>query len=219
MISSVSDAVIRVLGYDMVINLALGLSLGQSIAPPKGKRGEPSFWTQSVYTAAMMEALAKSMRGPDRPNTGLAYLAGLLFNFGHLVLTHVFPNIASDIDRTMQANPHLPPRYIDLHLMSLAREQLGAELLHSWNLPAAVTDALRFQHRPDFEHEQQTYSQLLFLATRLLASQQCVAGIPSDIPADLYEQLGISRTQASAALETVLGSRDSLSAMARDLES
>ena len=217
-IHSVSDAVIRVLGYEMVINLALGLSLGQAIAPPKGKRGEPSFWTQSVYTAALMDALSRSITGPNRPNSGLAYLAGLLFNFGHLVLTHVFPNISADIERTIGANPHLPPRYVDLHLMSLAREQLGAELLSGWNLPAAVTDALRYQHLPEQEHEFSQYSQLLFVATRLLASKGMVSGIPPAIPNGLLDQLGLTHAQAQTALDSVIGARDSLSAMAQDLE-
>ncbi len=217
-INSVSDAVIRVLGYDMVINLALGLSLGKSVTPPKGRRGEPSFWTQSIYCAALMETLAKTMDPSHRPNVGLAYLSGLLFNFGQLVLSHVFPALAKNIGRYQQVNAHLPPRYVDRHLLTLGREQLGAELLASWRLPEPVCDALRHQHQPDIHGDHATYSRLLFVATRLLAERGYIPELPSHIPEATLDYLGLTPNQVEAAVNTVIGAADSLDAMAKDLE-
>ncbi len=217
-VASVADAVIRVLGYDMVINLALGLSLGKSVTPPKGRRGEPSFWTQSVYCAASMQALAQAIPPNHRPNVGLAYLSGLLFNFGQLVLTHVFPDQARDIERYQQVNPHVPSRYIDRHLLSLEREQLSAELLESWRLPEAVCDALRYQHQPTVNTENSRYSKLLFVATRLLAAHGRVSARPGDISDALLDELGLTRSVLDSTLTQVLGGAANLDSMARDLD-
>ena len=40
-IRSVEDAIVRVLGFDLVINLALGLALGKSLSLPKTSRSRP----------------------------------------------------------------------------------------------------------------------------------------------------------------------------------
>ena len=43
----------------------------------------------------------------QRPEAGLTYLAGLLHNFGYLLLAHVFPPHFSLICRHLEVNPHL----------------------------------------------------------------------------------------------------------------
>jgi prolyl-tRNA editing enzyme YbaK/EbsC (Cys-tRNA(Pro) deacylase) len=91
-IVNVQEAVVRVLGFDLVINLALGLSLGRTLEVPKdGPQGYTPFWQQSVYTAAMMSELVRALPPGSRPTQGIAYLCGLLHNFGFLILGHVFP--------------------------------------------------------------------------------------------------------------------------------
>ena len=82
-IESVEDAIIRVLGFDMVMNLALGLSMGNAFElPDNGPRHHTEYWFNSVLRACLMEALVKAMPAARRPRLGHAYLAGLLHNFG-----------------------------------------------------------------------------------------------------------------------------------------
>jgi prolyl-tRNA editing enzyme YbaK/EbsC (Cys-tRNA(Pro) deacylase) len=107
-INSVRDAIVRVLGFDLVINLALGLALGRALEVPKdGAHGVNAYWVQSVYTAALMDGLAKAIDVKERPQVGLCYLSGLLHNYGYLVLAHVFPPYFEVINRHLEANPHL----------------------------------------------------------------------------------------------------------------
>ena len=49
------------------------------------------YWEQAIYTAAVIEGLAKAMPRERRPEMGLNYLGGLLHNFGYLVLAYIFP--------------------------------------------------------------------------------------------------------------------------------
>ena len=64
----------RVLGFDMVINLALA-GFGRNFTVPKdGARGYTPFWQQSVMTAALCNELVRIMPVRLRPNAGLMYL-------------------------------------------------------------------------------------------------------------------------------------------------
>lgn len=48
-IKSIQDAIVRVLGFDMVLNLALGLALGKTVSLPKdGPHGATSYWRQAA---------------------------------------------------------------------------------------------------------------------------------------------------------------------------
>src|SRR5690606_21803229 len=91
-IKSIHDAIVRVLGFDMVLNLALGLALGKTMSIPKnGPHGALPYWQQAVYMAATIEGLVTAIPRDQRPSFGMAYLCGLLHNFGYLILAEVFP--------------------------------------------------------------------------------------------------------------------------------
>ncbi|WP_079278112.1 TonB-dependent siderophore receptor [Pseudomonas aeruginosa] len=124
-IRSVEDAIVRVLGFDLVINLALGLALGKSLSLPKDQPQQATpYWQQAIYTAAVIEGLTRAMPRELRPESGLSYLGGLLHNFGYLVLAHVFPPHFSLICRHLEVNPHLGHAYIEQHLLGITREQI-----------------------------------------------------------------------------------------------
>ena len=75
-----------------MINLALGLALGKTLSLPKDHPQQATpYWQQAIYTAAVIEGLTRAMPRAQRPEAGLTYLAGLLHNFGYLLLAHVFP--------------------------------------------------------------------------------------------------------------------------------
>ncbi|MCP5180839.1 MAG: HDOD domain-containing protein [Pseudomonadales bacterium] len=148
---SLSDAIMRVLGFDMVMNLALGLALAGSLRLPEQEiRGVPAFWTEAVFTAAAMEALSGRQRGADRSQAGLNYLIGLLANFGTLVVGHVFPPQYAQICSLQEANPQHPVHLLDEHVLSVGREVIGAELLDQWGLPTPLVQAVRHQNDVDY---------------------------------------------------------------------
>lgn len=61
-IRSVEDAIVRVLGFDLVINLALGLALGKTISLPNDKPQDATpYWQQAIYTAAVIEGLTRAI--------------------------------------------------------------------------------------------------------------------------------------------------------------
>ncbi len=217
-ISSVQDAVVRVLGFDLVINLSLGLALGKSLRLPQdGPKGITPYWEKSVYAAALMQRLVKHMGGDHRPSLGLSYLAGLLHNFGYLVLNHIFPPHFSLISRYIEANPHLAHHIIDQQVLGVSREQISAWLMNVWQMPEEVMIALRWQQFQDYNGRHHQYAKLLFVTSQLLNS----GGLGSEPAQVIQEQtlngLSLSRHHAEESLVYIQTHRQELMSMARSL--
>ena len=204
-IRSVEDAIVRVLGFDLVINLALGLALGKTLALPKDHpQQDTPYWQQSIYTAAVIEGLTRAMPRAKRPENGLTYLAGLLHNFGYLLLAHVFPPHFSLICRQIEVNPHLHHSFVEQHLLGITREQIGAWLMRNWDMPEELSTALRFQHDPHYAGEHHEYANLVCLAVRLLRKEGIGSGPLESIPDELFKRLELSREKAEDVVLKVL---------------
>ena len=205
-VSSIDDAVIRVLGFDLVINMALGTAMGQMLKIPDDlPRGATPYWMQAVYNASLAEKLCRMMPGNDqRPLPGLVYLSALLHNFGYLVLAHLFPPHFSLLSRYIEANPHFALDAIEQQILSVTREQIGSWLLTSWDLPKPVTVAIRQQNSLDYAGEHHQYAKLLYLSNRLLRQQGLSDGPVSQIPDELYLSLGLNEGEVAAALRELM---------------
>ncbi|WP_258910624.1 aminoacyl-tRNA deacylase and HDOD domain-containing protein [Pseudomonas putida] len=218
-IRSVEDAIVRVLGFDLVINLALGLALGKTLSLPKDQPQQATpYWQQSIYTAAIIEGLTRAMPRAERPEAGLTYLAGLLHNFGYLLLAHVFPPHFSLICRHLEVNPHLNHTYVEQHLLGINREQIGAWLMKLWDMPEELSTALRFQHDPAYDGEYSAFPNLVCLATRLLRSRGIGSGPQEEIPDELLERLGITREKAEDVVNKVLEAENLLRELASQFQ-
>lgn len=217
-IKSVKDAVVRVLGFDRVMNIALSLAVGQTLKVPNDQpRHELPYWEQAVFCAALMDRLAREIAGAARPEPGLAYLAGLLHNFGSLILAHVFPNDFSMTCRYIEASPHVSHAYIERHLISVTREQLAGTLLRSWKMPSAVCIAARNQENPEYDGAQYQYPNLVYLATRLISRWKTGDPTAYGIPTGLYQRLGLDEHVAEQIAYDVLAGADHLRAVALEL--
>lgn len=217
-IKSVQDAVVRVLGFDLVMNLALGLALGKTLKIPKDQpRGLTDYWQQSIYTAACIEELVKKITPKQRPEQGIACLAGLLHNFGYLILADVFPPYFSSICRYIEANPHLGHSDIEHHLIGIDREQLGSWLMRIWNMPEEVSTALRHQHNQHYNGEYCKYANILFVAKHLLSKHGIGDAPLLDIPISMYQHLGLDQKDAEDAVANVVDCVQDIENMASNM--
>ncbi|PIE20574.1 MAG: histidine kinase [Neptuniibacter caesariensis] len=205
-VSSIKDAVIRVLGFDLVINMALATAMGGMLKVPKEcPRGATPYWLQAVYNACFAEQLCKAMpESHNRPQPGLVYLAALLHNFGYLVLAHVFPPHFSMLSRYFEANPHIALDIIEKQVLGVTREQIGSWLLESWKLPQPVTTAIRHQNNTQYEGEHDQYVQILYMANRLLRQQGLSDGPLDDVPEEIYAALGLKEKKVAKMLRRLM---------------
>lgn len=217
-IKSIHDAIVRVLGFDMVLNLALGLALGKTLnMPVESPQGSNSYWHQAVFTAAAVEALVTKIPREERPAFGMAYLSGLLSNFGNMVLAEVFPPHYGDICRLQDANPHLHYQYCDRHYLNISRDQLSAWLMELWNMPEEVLMALRHQGNPTVEGENSEYAKLIYVARSLLAEQGLMHGPKLEIDDSVWADLNLSREVAVQAIEGVAEASEDLQNIVSEL--
>ena len=215
-IRSVEDAIARVLGFDLVINLALGLALGKTLTLPKDKPQHATpYWQQSLYTAAVVEGLTRAMPRAQRPEAGLTYLGGLLHNFGYLLLAHVFPPHFSLVCRHLEVNPHLPHAYVEQHLLGISREQVGAWLMKHWDMPDELVTALQYQNDATYDGEHSAYANLVCLAVRLLRARGKGFEVEEEIPDALLERLDITREKANEVVTKVLDAEQLLRELAQ----
>ncbi|MFL1483056.1 HDOD domain-containing protein [Marinobacter sp. LN3S78] len=214
-VRSVHDAVSRILGFDLVMNLAMGLSLGRTLNPPTDHpRGFVGYWQQAIWQAQAAGVLASLMPRDRRPAFGLAYLGGLLHNFGYLVLAQVFPPHFRLACRHWEVNRHLDTSLVEHHLLGVTREQLAAELMANWGMPEEVIVALRYQKHLDYRGQHETYAQLLWLGRQLLNERGLGIGPREVIPDGLYAHLGLDQRDVAEKFDALVASRDSVVAMA-----
>jgi HD-like signal output (HDOD) protein len=205
----------RVLGFDLVSNLALGMALGNTLAMPKDcPDGFTPYWQQSVFCSTAVEALVKLMPPAKRPSVGLASLSGLLHNFGYVVLAHTFPPHFASICRYVEANPQISHTAIDHHLLGVTREQISAWLMQLWNMPPEVSVALRFQNESDYEGEHCVYAHLIFIAMRILRHHGIGDVPPEEIPLALYQRYDLDPVKVAAAIDKVIASSEDIKKMA-----
>lgn len=204
-IKSVHDAIARVLGFDVVLNLALGMSLGKSLSLPKDSpTGFTAYWQQAIYCATAVESLVGCIPTAHRPAIGIAYLCGLLHNFGHLIMAEIFPPYFSSYCRLQEVNPQINYTVIERHLLGITRDQMASWLLRTWSMPEEVCASVRFQNAPDYAGADSTYANLVFIAMRLLRRHGIGNAPLESIPAQLFEQLRLDPEKAVTAIQHVV---------------
>ena len=217
-IKSIHDAIVRVLGFDLVLNLALGLALGKSLALPKdAPRGFTPYWEQSVYVATAVEALVGCIRPEKRPAIGLAYLTGLLHNFGQLLLAEVFPPHFSTYCRYQEANPQVHYTHLERLILGITRDQLAGWLMRLWAMPEEVCVGLRHQSDADYDGDDSAYANLVFVAVRLLRLHNIGNAPAEPVPEAVYERLHLDPGKAMQAIQHVVEASDEVKGIAAGL--
>ncbi|TPW16535.1 MAG: signal transduction protein [Halothiobacillaceae bacterium] len=125
-LDSIQTAISRVLGFDMVMNLALGLATAKPFRVQRsGPLGLDNFWRHAIYSAALVQALGKELSADKRPNPGLAYLSGLLHNFGHLLMGHLAKQEFAQLNELVLEYPNVAVVDIEERLLGVSHDEVG----------------------------------------------------------------------------------------------
>ena len=150
----------------------------------------------------------------ERPVFGLAYLAGLLHNFGYLLLAQVFPPHFSLVCRSLEVNPGIDSSVSEHYLLGITREQVAAQLMENWGMPDEVNLALRYQKNRGYKGANCVYARLLWLGRQLLTARGVALGASEPIGQEIYDELGLDREQVEVQFDELVASKDNIMAMA-----
>jgi HD-like signal output (HDOD) protein len=207
-----------VLGFEMVMNLALGIATARSFKIPSiGPLGLNAFWRHATYSATLVQALSRELPPSSRPLAGLSYLAGLLHNFGHLLLGHLFKREYCILSNLVSDHPEVPLIEHERAALGIEHGELGGWLLEQWNMPEEIIVAVREHHREDYDGPHAVYSRLVLIADRMLRDLDMGDATTNDLPAPLLDALGLKEIQTVMVMGRILEGMTDLNAMARAL--
>lgn len=180
-IDSVQDAITRVLGFDLVSNIALGIASAKAFTIEKeGPLGLKAFWRHALYNAMLSQAIARKVGDVGRINPSMAYLSGLLHNMGVLLIGHLFPPEFKMLNKLVTNHPSdgletLEKRVIGLgqaqQVIALGHSQIGSWLMTDWNMPEEITACCEHHHSDNYDGEHSEYVQIVQLSNQLLARE------------------------------------------------
>ncbi len=214
-ITSVEQAIVRVLGMDFVQDLAFGLSLGRAFNNPKGgPLGLDNFWQHALYCASLTQELCNKIDYGVRPPASAAYLAGLLHNFGILLLGHLFPAQFERLNKALLAEPDRSMLELERETIAVSHTELGVWLMDAWDMPKEIAQTVSEHHNPEHRGDFSVFANLVYIANALLKRHGIGDAESMEIPEALLQRFGLDEEKLEVALATVLQGRDGLEFMA-----
>lgn len=181
-------AVVRV-GMQMVRAHALALSMIRDHGKLRCPRFDYiRFWTESLYTAVLMDALAKRYR-EFRP--GEAFVLGLLAGIGRLAFATAAPEEYSTV-LERAAGRGVPLQLLEQQAFGFDHHELSSVLLADWGVPTELADIVYWQCDPEgggFDADSRPY--------RLAGVLQLASGIAAEHLAPEDEGRGIVYLRAA----------------------
>jgi len=167
-IDSVEASISRVLGYDVVLNIALGLATSKPFKIQRhGRLGADEYWMRAVRSAILSQALCHSMPSHKELSASFAYLAGLLHEFGMLTLGHMYPKEYAKLNLLISRQPELDLLQLEREAFGITHTEAGARILRFWDLPEEIVVCSLKYSDPTFSGIQQDYVYLVQLANQL----------------------------------------------------
>jgi len=217
-IDSVQVAITRVLGFDMVVNLAMGLALAKPFKiPRRGEFGLDYFWRHSVYSATVMQILGKQLARDKRLRTGTCYLIGLLHDFGYLVLGHLFRDKFDGLSHLVEEQGRESLGNLERDYLGVTHGELGAWLFKAWNLPDELVYATREHHNEAYQGPHEVYVKLAHLTDLIVESYFRGDLDEREFPEQLIAELGLTSAQVFDVMTHLIENENDLGNMARQL--
>ncbi len=205
-IESVQDAISRVLGYDYVLSLALGIAaMGPLSLPVDGPLGSRRQWRHNLSSSYLMDKINQQISAENRLSNDQIQLAALLHNMGFLLLGSQFEQEFVYLNRLVAANPDLAVIRIEDFAMATNHTLLGAWLMRAWALPGPIVNVVFHHHNPFYRGEDYLLNLVTFYNDCLLGKLGIGDAVIQHCPGDIYDILGLSEDNEKDLLEDMRG--------------
>ncbi|MFQ5706183.1 MAG: HDOD domain-containing protein [bacterium] len=174
-IETVTRAV-TIIGFKQLKDLVLALSV-RSVFNEFGKNSPinmKSFWEHSIACGIASRVLAV-YKGEQRPES--FFVAGFLHDFGRLVLLENFPEKYVEVYEMARESNRLAFE-IEREVFGFTHAEVGGELIRTWNLPASLSEAIRYHHDPSKSRDDSDLTAVVHIAN--IVVHACEIGFSGD---------------------------------------
>lgn len=208
---TVEDAVLRV-GYDRIYELVATAVASQVLVRPLAcyAMEADELWHSSIACAIAAERLADRLQ-VDRD---IAYTIGLLHRTGLVAISEWIERLDPSFKFAAGGCPRETCEQ-EQRLLGFHNAEVGAALLRHWELPAAMSEPVRWQYSPQSTAAHARLASLLFAAKWIRSATLEPDRACSPPSASLMRQLALSPTQLAKIVDEV---RLSLGAIGTMLE-
>lgn len=179
-ISSIKDAIVRI-GFRETKRIVMSMSVINCLIKENRNIGfdRVDFWYHSLACAIISEHIARRM---GNLNTENAFLAGLLHDFGILILDEFFPEIFS---KTLEKTTNDGGLFIEKEseMLGINHNDVVKALFAKWKMPQEITDGIVQQYNfHKFEDKLENTGQKLALCVGManLLSKTIILGRECD---------------------------------------
>lgn len=217
-ISTMRQAISRGLGYDLVMNLGIGISATRAFkVTSHGPLGLQAFWRHATYSATLIHGLCQTLPRKQNLQLGTAVLCGLLHNIGYLAFGFVFPREFATLNSLIPESSDSGIIDLEQRKFGITHAGLGHWLLNEWSMPAELAIVALEHHNADYDGTCKEYVKLIYLTDTLLKQHNIGDGADDEISDDFLQTMGLTRHQVNTALEKTIQGSNELDNMARQL--
>lgn len=217
-VATIHQVMSRSLSYDLVMNLALGVSATRVFKlVPHGPLGLQAFWRHAAYSATLIYGLCQIIPKKYYLQPGTAVLCGLAHNIGLLLFGHRFAEEFTELNNAVSNTPDTAVTDIEQHMFGITHTDMGHWLTDYWLMPDELVTVTREHHNSDYQGPHQDYVRLVCLTDKLLKQHGIGDAADAEISDELLQQLGLTRQQVLPVLEKTIQGGEQLDHMARQL--
>ena len=203
-ITTVREAIVRVLGFNFVLDMALGLAVMAPLKAPKtGVVGTRMFWIHALASTRLMMKLAEKLPAELGLHQQAVFLVALLHNIGFPLLGHQFPAEFNHLEKLIGANPNLSIYNLETFAFGVNHAQLGTWLMNAWSMPKVVGDIVYHHHNPFYRGDNYQLNLLTYLNDYLLGQIGIGDAANQVCSEEVWSTLQLESTLAHDVLENL----------------
>ncbi|PPD31620.1 MAG: histidine kinase [Methylomonas sp.] len=217
-ITCVRDAIVRVLGFNFVLDLALGLAVLAPLRAPKfGVIGTRMFWTHALASTRLMKKLAQKLPDELGIKDHDVFLAALLHNVGFPLLGHQFPAEFTYLDKLINANSGISIYHLETFAFGVNHTQLGAWLMTAWSMPSMLVNVVYHHHNPYYRGDHFQLTLLTYVNDFLLGQVGIGDAANQSCPDEVWAMLMLEPSEAREMVDSLQNEIADITEMADSL--
>lgn len=214
-INTVHDAIVRVLGFNFVLDLALGLSVLAPLKCPKeGVIGTRMFWTHALASTRLMKKLSDQLPSKEGVLPQEVFLAGLLHNIGFPLFGHQFPDQFKHLTSLIEINTNLATFNLESFALGVNHAEIGNWLMNAWSMPRVISTIVYHHHNPCYRGDHYRLNLLTYLNDCLLGQIGVGDGVNQECGEAVFLALELEQDDCQAALKQIQDEIENIQAMA-----